>query len=236
MKDDLPVKKSLLRRATIGFDGLKKREQNLLFVAIPATVVAVFFLMLIEPEINKAQRLNKSLAALESQMMLGKESSEELFKQASADPNATVTQQIDALQKRLAALNSEFEGELNQLVSPQAMQVLLEQLFSRANNLSLINMKSVAPQILMTNDLNNQSAQSDTSDKSVGQQPIFRHGIEITFEGSFFATRDFLAQAEGLGWKLYWQDLSYIVNEHPNAVTKMTLFTLSTSEAFIGVN
>ncbi|MFT6267467.1 MAG: MSHA biogenesis protein MshJ [Alphaproteobacteria bacterium] len=235
MKPKHPAKQSPIKKRIAAFDGLKKREQNLLFLVTPLTIIAVFFLLLIEPEINTSQRLTDSVSKLENQLAMSRQSNNELLKQGQIDPNTTVSQQISSLQKRLVLLNAEFEGELNQLVSPQAMPVLLEQLFEGADNLSLINMKSVAPQVLMTNGTNSQRLDEKPSAASE-QQPIFRHGIEITFEGSFFATREFLSRAEGLGWKLYWQDLSYVVSEHPNAVTKMTLFTLSTSEAFIGVN
>lgn len=235
MKDNShQAKLSLFAKGKIAFDNLKKREQNLLFVLIPITIITVFFLLLIEPEFKKAGRLEVSVAQLNTQLKLSKESTQELLQQAQIDPNTEISQQIDSLKKRLVKLNHEFEGELSQLVSPQAMPVLLEQLFTKANDLSLINMKSVAPQVL--NAQINNASESSKNQPVVGQQSIYRHGIEITFEGSFFATRDFLVQAEGLGWKLYWQDLSYAVSKHPNAVTKLTLFTLSTSEAFIGVN
>lgn len=225
---------SPIEKGKVAFDALKKREQNLLFMLIPVTIIAVSFLLLIEPEYQKTNKLQESKARLESQLALVQRSNEELLQQSLIDPNTKISKQIEGLQKRLTKLNKEFEGELSQLVSPQAMPVLLEQLFTKANDLSLINMKSVAPQIL-NKDVNDKKGASNPN-SSAGHQPIYRHGIEITFEGGFFATRDFLAQAETLGWKLYWQDLSYAVSEHPSAVTKLTLFTLSTSEAFIGVN
>jgi MSHA biogenesis protein MshJ len=225
---------SLLAKGKIAFDKLEKREQNLLIVLVPTTIIVVFFLLLIEPEFNKSGRLADSVSRLESQLALSRQSNLELLQQAKIDPDIAVSQQIEGLQKSLAKLNHEFEGELSQLVSPQAMPVLLEQIFTKANDLSLINMTSVAPQVLNANA--NEQSNSSGNKTQMSQQPIYRHGIEITFEGSFFATRDFLAQAETLGWKLYWQDLSYAVSDHPSAITKLTLFTLSTSEAFIGVN
>lgn len=235
MKGSHEPKQSLFSKGKIAFDGLKKREQNLLFAIIPLTIIAVFFLLLIEPEMAQSQRLDDSVSRLESQLKMSRQSNDELLAQAKIDPNTEVNQQIDSLRMKLATLNEQFDGELNQLISPQAMPVLLEQLFDQADNLTLNNMSSVAPQILMINDDEADNTGNQKSATSL-QQPIFRHGIEITFEGSFFATREFLSQAELLGWRLYWQDLSYVVGEHPKAITTMTLFTLSTSEAFIGVN
>ena len=236
---------SLTGKMMVAFDGLQKREQNLLFFGVPITILVVVYLLFAEPEFKKMQRLNQSTASLDKQLVLAQQSKQELLSLAELDPNTEVKAQIDSLQRRLDQLSQEFEGELSQLVSPQAMPVLLEQLFFKAENLSVLTMKSIAPEKISLNKAGNGNSTNANAinTNAAGAQsnspsaiPIFRHGIEITFEGSFFATRDFLAEAQNLGWKLYWQDLSYEVAEHPKAVTHLTLFTLSTSEAFIGVN
>ncbi len=228
--------RSFTKKIYMAFDALKKREQYLLLVAVPVTITVVFFLLLIEPEMKASTKLKDKLGSLQNQLSLAKRSNEELLEQAQIDPNTEISQQIDSLQHRLERLNQEFQGELSQLVSPQVMPVLLEQLFNKAQGLSLINMQSVTPEKLILNRVVTQQDSSIAKSKETQHQAIYRHGIEITFAGSFFATRDFLTEAENLGWKLYWQDLSYKVDEYPDAITHLSLFTLSTSEAFIGVN
>lgn len=229
---------SSISKLMLAFDGLQKREQNLLFVGVPITCLLVLFLLFVEPEYKKMQRLNNSVESMDSQLLLAQQSKQELLSLAEQDPNTEINTQIDSLQRRLNQLNDEFEGELSQLVSPQAMPVLLEQLLYKAENLSLLSMKSIKPEriSLKQTDVNEQSEASNLPTDESDSSPIYRHGIEISFEGSFFATRNFLDEAQNLGWKLYWQDLSYEVKEHPTAITHLTLFTLSTSEAFIGVN
>lgn len=214
---------SAIARMEIAFDKLKGREQKLLFFGIPATVLTVMFLLLIEPKIKVVSKLDSTINSLNKQLDLAKLSSAELSIKANVDPNTAIKQQIMGLEARLQKLNNLFDGELNQLVAPQAMPILLEQLFDKADNLALVSMKSIAPVALFGEQ------------NKPNQQFIYQHGIQITFEGSFFATRDFLASAENLEWKLYWQDLAYQVNQHPQATTTLSLFTLSTSEAFIGV-
>jgi MSHA biogenesis protein MshJ len=205
------------------FESLKPREQLLLFVGIPATIIVVGFLLFIEPMLMSTNALDEKVTRLNKQLDSAQQSTAELLVQASIDPNTEVKQQIASLEQQLAKLNTDFEGELNQLVAPQAMPVLLEQLFDKADGLALVSMRSIAPLVLF-------------GDKEGGnEQVIYQHGIEITIEGSFFATRDFLASAENLEWKLYWQNLQYQVGQHPKATTTLSLFTLSTSEAFIGV-
>lgn len=228
-------KVTFFKRVTDAFENLKKREQTMLMVLAPSTIIAVVVLVLIEPQLTEASKFNKRIGTLEQQIELTDLSTQELFEQANIDPNVALRQQIASLEKQLNELNERFEGEMSQLVSPQAMPGLLNELFSEAGDLEVLSMKSLSPTLV---DLNKQS-ESDSNDapeEPSEQQSIYRHGIEITFEGNFFATRDFLDSAENLSWKLYWQDLTYSVSEHPKAVTQLTVFTLSTSEAFIGVN
>jgi len=215
---------TLYFKAETAFEKLKYSEQKLLFFCIPATILVIAFLLFIEPQFKSTQALDGKINSLNKQLVLAKMSSAELLEQASIDPNIEVRQQIASLESQLLTLNKAFDGELNQLVAPSAMPVLLEQLFNQAKGLALVKMESIAP-VIIFGEQNNPE-----------QLPIYQHGMRITFEGSFFATRDFLSSAENLEWKLYWQDLSYEVNEHPKATTTLSLFTLSTSEAFIGVN
>jgi len=104
------------------------------------------------------------------------------------------------------------------------MPTLVENLFEQAQGLELLYMESIPPTPVF-------SEEEDT-----GGIQLFRHGIQITFQGDYFSTRDFFADAETLQWQLYWKFLNYDVQSHPLVTTKMEVFTLSTSEAFIGVN
>ncbi|HBY38437.1 MAG TPA: MSHA biogenesis protein MshJ, partial [Alteromonas sp.] len=56
-----------------------------------------------------------------------------------------------------------------------------------------------------------------------------------TFEGRFFAVRDFLANLERLTNQIYWRSMAYEVSEYPNAQVTLEVYTLSTEKAFIGV-
>jgi len=203
------------------FDNMQEREQKLLFWGIPFTVLVVMYLLFIEPQWIATQKLHKKVDSLDKQLLMTQSSIEELNREARVDLNSSLKTQIDSLTTRLSSIEQAFKNELGQLVSPEAMVLLLQQFFDQAEDLRLIKLTSIAPTLAFSEE--------NTS------TPIYRHGIDITFEGSFFATRDFLTAAENLPYKVYWENLSYEVNEYPNATSKLSLFTLSTSEAFISV-
>ena len=203
------------------FDALEAREQTLLFWGIPITIMVVAFLIFIEPLYLDIQKQQSQIKSLDRQVVMVQTSLSELERDAQVDPNANIKLQIKGLSARLAKLDAEFDGELSQLIAPETMPSLLNQLFEQTDKLQVLTVTSIAPQLVFSEDPN--------------AMPIFKHGIEIVFEGGFFATRDFLFAAESLPFKLYWQNLTYKVQEHPKATTTLSLFTLSTSEAFISV-
>ena len=218
---DSSSKVSMLGQLESRFDTLEAREQSLLFWGIPITIIVVVFLLFVEPLYLDIQKQQTKIKSLDRQIEMVQASFSELEREAQIDPNANIKLQIKALSARLEKLDADFDNELSQLVAPETMPSLLNQLFEQTEQLQVKSVSSMAPQLVFADDTN--------------AMPIYKHGIEIVFEGGFFATRDFLFAAESLPYKLYWQNLSYEVQEHPKATTTLSLFTLSTSEAFISV-
>ncbi|MGB3725786.1 MAG: hypothetical protein WA981_08475 [Glaciecola sp.] len=203
------------------FEQLAPREQKLLFYGIPITILILGILLFIEPTFIAAQKVDRKMASVQTQLQSANAVINELNAQAELDPNLQVKQKINTFDKRVQTLQKRVDGELNQLVGPQLMPYLLEQLFAEAKGLQLTSMRTSEPTNVFAN-------QKDVS-------PIYKHKIDIEFEGGFFATRDFLATAENMDYKLYWDEIQYEVSEYPNATTKLSIFTLSTSEVFISV-
>jgi MSHA biogenesis protein MshJ len=216
-------KKSSMSELFTKFEALAMREKKLIFIATPCLILFVMTLLILEPVYKDIQSAQAKLGAQQSQLDALQQTSNELMVEIKRDPDTYVKEQIDALQRQLDIIAQSFDAELGQLVSPKAMPILLENLFEKAEGLTLLEMQSLAPSPVFNG-------------KSSGQEaPLYRQGIRIRFQGDFFATQGFFADAETLQWKLYWKFLSYDVDAHPMATIELEVFTLSTSEAFIGV-
>ncbi|MFC4701077.1 type II secretion system protein GspM [Glaciecola siphonariae] len=218
--------KNVSSMAVVGekFEALAPREKRLIFIAIPALVIFVLTLLVLEPMYKDIKNAKARFITQSSQLSTLQQTSAELMSEVQKDPDAAVKRQISALESQLENIQASFDSELVHLVSPKAMPLLLEHLFERAEGLKLIKMESIPPTRVFT----------DQSEQGAVQ--LYRQGIHITFQGDYFATRDFFADAETLKWQLYWKYLHYDVHSHPLATTQLEVFTLSTSEAFIGVN
>lgn len=217
-------KPNLFQELDAKFDAMSLRERSLVFYALPLTIIVMFFFLLIEPSVKESWALDDKIERAQSQLDSVSASLNEVIAELKVDPNLPIKEQIAQTEKSIEEVTALFAAELDELVPPQAMPILLEQLLAQTGSLSLQSMTSVPP-------VNVFEGQEDKADIE-----LFKHGIKLSFVGNYFDTQAFLSAAENLGWKLYWQEISYSVEDYPLALVELELFTLSTSEVFISVN
>ena len=115
-----------------------------------------------------------------------------------------------------------------------AMKKLLKLYKVRKESGLLMEMKgSVVQESVGKGVTGGESSKSPASDDELPE--IYRHGLEIEFVGDFSGTVGYLRAIEALPWRLYWDSVSYTVQEHPRALVKIKLYTLSLDKGWIGV-
>ena len=216
------------------FDSISLREQKILFYALPATICLVFILGFIEPAIKQTIDTHKAMKAQKVRLLNASNSVGLLQAELKVDPDVEINNQIAGVNQQITKLELQFAEELEKLVPPYAMPLVLEQLFTNAKKLKLMSMSSIQPTNIFKDDA--VPASTEIRPNNASGPELFKHGLKIRFEGSFFDTRDFLISAEQMGWKLYWQEIQFVVDEYPKAQVDIELFTLSRSEAYINVN
>lgn len=223
------------------FSAISLREQKLVFYAVPFVICFVFILGLIEPAITQTLETRNEINTTKLRLVDVSNSVDSVQAQLNLDPNIDIKNQIAAVNRQIQALDKQFASELEQLVPPRAMPLVLEQLFFKAKKLKLVSMTTVAPSnIFASNSAANATSITNTdfasSNNAATGPELFKHGLRISFEGSFFDTRDFLMSAEQMDWKLHWQEIRFDVTDYPKATVDIELFTLSDSKAYIHVN
>jgi MSHA biogenesis protein MshJ len=222
------------------FSAISPREQKLVFYAVPFVICFVFILGLIEPAITQTIETRQEITDAKLSLVDITYSVDSVQAQLNIDPNTETRNQIVAVNEQILILEKQFTQELEQLVPPEAMPFVLEQLFADAKKLKLVAMSSMVPTNIFKNAPKADDKDKTDSAKKADEKEIvpelFKHGLRISFEGSFFDTREFLIAAEKMPWKLHWQEIKFQVDEYPRARVDIELFTLSTSEAYIHVN
>jgi len=64
---------------------------------------------------------------------------------------------------------------------------------------------------------------------------LYRHGVEISVEGSYPELLAYLAMLERLPWRVYWSEASLSTQAYPTSRLTLTLFTLSLDKTWLSV-
>ena len=135
-------------------------------------------------------------------------------------------QENDELQKKLVTMTEK-------LIPPKEMTSFLKKILED-QNLKLIHVENISPiPLFVTND---DEDEEKAAKEAALRFQVYKHGIELTFNGTFFETRNFLIAAEKLPWKVLWEELEFSVNKHPTATIKIVIKTLSINPSLLGTS
>lgn len=205
------------------FAALSQREKIMALCAGVVLIMLVGLTYVVEPVMKASSAASKGVTQERArQVSLIKQI--DVYAQAlKSDPDAELNAKLTQLQQKKIKLQTRFADQLDELVLPWEMPAIIDTVFASASNLTLQEMVSLAPTNLM----------ADTP--SMEGVALYQHGVSLTFSGRYFDVRDFLASLESADGQLYWQQLEYDVGDYPTASVVLTVYTLSTNKAFIGV-
>lgn len=230
---------SLLQR----WHGLSAREQWMA-VGVVLLLPALAWLMLgHEPLAQRLARLQSEKQATETRLLEARSAQAELQARASADPDRAVRQALLAAQalgeRQLSALDKETAA----LIDPQRMQQVLQDLLRSRPGLRLLALESFSAPLELPAEQPGPAAGAPAEAAAQAAAPVlYRHGMRLTLEGSYFELRDYLRGIEQQslaagGRRLFWERLDYQVGEAGPGRARITLelYTLSRHAGWIGV-
>lgn len=115
-----------------------------------------------------------------------------------------------------------MKGKMVNLISAKQMTSVLQALMAKSDDVALVGLSSLPPEVVIEGPNNSNEGK------------LYRHGIEMTLKGDFFAIQNYLEKAQRLQWQLYWQTLDFQVTAYPEATVNVTVYTLSAEDAFMG--
>ncbi len=233
------MKKALTARLQ-KFDSLSMRER----VMVAAASVAVTFFLVDALLLSAWSRQNAGLKASIAEQ--GAESERvsaqlrELQARVSSHPDAQARARIQEIEQKIAAIDAGLQSSAKQLVPPERMATLLEDLLKRNRRLQLVKMATLPAEMLLSRDQGvpgQPGAEQPTAAaaQAGSQNNIFKHGVELTLRGSYFDMLDYLAQIESLPWQMYWGRLKLDAREYNRPVLTLTLYTLSLDKVWLTI-
>jgi MSHA biogenesis protein MshJ len=204
------------------FEALTQREKIIVISAVLVGLWACWDNFLYQPSHKKQKALLQELTSLKQQISSQQLIATTLENSPHTDPNLNN-------QNQLAQLKAEYkhQQELMQqgdkiFVPPHLMVVALSDILNQNKQLTLIKLDTLPVATL----LKSKQPQADS---------IYKHGLAITFSGSYLDTLNYLKALESLPWHFIWESIDYQVKDYPTAEVTIRAYTLSFKESWLGV-
>ncbi|RQP25323.1 type II secretion system protein GspM [Piscinibacter terrae] len=215
-------------RSRSRFMALARRERGLVMACALVLVLGLGALLFIEPAYKQRVQLQrqmeqqqKDLAALGPQV--------QALQQRQRNPDAAVQAQLKALRDQLQLADGEFAQVQRALVQPQEMGQLLGSLLQSHRGLQLVALKSVP--VMSVSELVGApkvaAPASSVQNKDSRDAWLYRHGVEITVQGSYADMQAYLAALENLPRRVYWGELKMDAQKWPANTMTVTVYTIS---------
>jgi MSHA biogenesis protein MshJ len=217
--------KELWRKYAEKIDALPERSRVMVFVAAVAVTVFVINALFIEPAVSRSKALRMQ-AAQQSATLATLEPQIQALEKRLADPDAAAMAHRDDVKRQIAEIDEALKGMQQTLVAAESMKSLLQDVLARSPRLQLVALKTlpVAPLV-------DRAATDKTAAPVTGG--VYKHGFEITVQGSYSDIHDYLSRLEKLNWRMFWSRATLNADDYPRLTVTVTIYTLSTDKAWL---
>ena len=218
MSQKSPIVK-VLKLLQAKLDDLQLRERLLVVATAIMLLGSAWYLGLMQPV---GKQIKNTVAEIElvRQRIESVNQSLEIQALHASGGAANYREQFTQVQRRIEELNAKLVGYTAELIGPAEMAHVLQGILKEQSNLRLIRVRNLSPKALSPSD------DTDTV--------FYKHGLELEFEGGYFACLEYLQELEALPWRLYWEILEIEVLEYPLNRIRLEVSTLSPYEEWIG--
>ncbi len=231
-------------------DAATLRERVLIFGACALVMIVLLNALLIDPTLAKHRRI--SLEISQRQAEIGKVQLEikKVVLGRQVQPDKETLARLADIRRRTKEVEDKLAREQKNLVPPDQVGAMLEEILSRNRKLLLVEMKSLPVANLAQRSASGQPAVAAPARPAVpapvaappapgGAEAVgpgvFRHGVEITVTGSYLDLMSYLKDLEKLPRQLYWGQFDLSVVDHPQLRLKIAVFTLSLDPVWLVV-
>ncbi len=210
-------------------NGLTFRERTLAMISIVAMLGFAWWNFYGQPIQTETKQLNEQNEALGQEIQVLESTSRSIEKRIAGDILNAKQQQLNNLQDELNRVKNLLDEKLLDLIEPDEMFQLMRELIFAESKLKLTGLKRkrVAP-VFSENE-------KAGEEKGEDQPEIYRHVMEMKFEGSYSNILSYLSRLEKIEWKLIWDRLSLRIEEYPVINVEIEISTLSDNKHWVGL-
>lgn len=221
-------------------DAMSLRERALIFLAVAMVLIVLVNTLLINPLLTRHKKLQQQIAQTQEKTSAMQRQIQILVNSWNVDPDVALRARLAQLREQSEWTGKTLEDIQSGLVPPQRIPVLLEDILKHNRSLRLVALKTLPVTVL---------GEPDTAAKTPGeadkpaqtQKPatpeslVYKHGVEITLEGSYLDLLRYLTEMESLPWHMFWGKADLDVEKYPKVTLTLRLYTLSLDKAWLAI-
>jgi MSHA biogenesis protein MshJ len=237
------------QRIALKIDALSLRERAIIFAMAALILMVLVNSALLEPQFAKQKKLSQRIKQDQS-VMTGLQTQIQAKMVANEiDPDKANKLLLQEKQEQVAQLKSALRDLEKEMVSPDRMSSLLEDILKRNHALRLVSLKTldVSPLAEQTRAEEKLIDNARSAIKSMAQSTVkgkaedsvtntvYKHGVEIVVQGGYLDLVSYLAQLEAMPWQLLWAKAKLDADDYPRSTLTLTLYTLSLDKKWLNL-
>ncbi len=231
MIEDSPILKAA-RQAQLFLESRNLRERLLIIGATVLGVLAIYDVALGRALEQEQLRRGAEINAAQSELARLSQETRFLADEYSVGPNLEYLDDEIRLHKLISALDQRLGKHLSSLIPPTEMADVLERLLTADRDLELLRLESrgAAPIVAGPAAPEEEAGRPRARE---GQQ-LYRHDLVVVMRGGYLPALRYLEAMENLPWQFFWQSFELRVEDYPDAIITIRIYTLSDEENWIG--
>jgi MSHA biogenesis protein MshJ len=216
---------SKLRQYRQRFDAQPIRERGLIALSLIVVIGFVWWNYYAAPMMKKTGQRQEENLQLSAEVENTRAIVADIRQRIAAGVYQEKEFQLASLGKQLDEVEDRLRVKTIELIDPEKMFELMNQLIYRDSRLQLLSLKrrEVKPAI-------------PSFDEEAAAAPgLYRHVLEIEFAGKYLDILRYMQTLESLDWKLLWDEIEIHSDEFPKATVKVAISTLSTRKEWVGI-
>ncbi len=218
------------------FAALNQREKYLVSGAVVALIVLGGYNLVIDPALASKAIAAKQVA--QYQMDMTNVGAQVAALQAQLkNPDAATHAALTETHDRLANLDRQLRGFDQQLVAPEKMTLVLQELLSSHRGLELVSLRTLAPLSILppTADASAAKPGEPVKPEAADSGNIYKHGIEIKVAGSYQDLVAYVNEIEHSSQHLLLGRIKLSVTKYPRVELTLTVYSLSLDRTWLVV-
>jgi MSHA biogenesis protein MshJ len=223
---------SLLTNLMEKIDSRILRERILIFLTLLAAIFFIWNFLLQAKYDNQRTALKSQQTQIITEQRNSESQLATLTQSMASDPAIAKKNEIDALTRKIEAIEAQLSSMGQGLISAELLPKVLEEVLQRTSKVKLLQVRTLPATELQLAAVNTGVNNSQQNANGTG---VYKHGVFIRVAGSYSQLIKLMQEIESLDSKFYWEALDYTVNQYPEATIDIRVFTLSSEEGLLGV-